>query len=227
VTRPAVAHVTLRLEPAMYQLRSRRCWRVVGRALDLGGERFGMRVCHYSVQRTHLHLLVELRDGDALSRGMQGLGIRVARGLNRMMGRRGRVVADRYHARLLASPLEVRRALLYVLNNARRHAAQRGPDSLGALPAGWLDPFSSAATFDGWVSPCACPREGPPVWGLIWSRPQWAPPIETADIPRDGPDVAAPALLRHLARQPRSWLLARGWRERGLLAPGDVPGASG
>jgi hypothetical protein len=31
----------------------------------------------------------------------------------------------RHHERILRSPLETKRALLYVLNNARRHAAQR------------------------------------------------------------------------------------------------------
>jgi hypothetical protein len=113
---------------------------------------------------------------------MQGLGIRLARGLNTLMKRRGRVVADRYHARLLATPLELRRALLYVLNNTRRHAAQRGADALAQLPRGWLDPFSSAPVFDGWVGHCFALHEGPLAWGLCWTRPLWAPSIETADI---------------------------------------------
>jgi hypothetical protein len=147
------------------------------------------------------------------------------------MKRHGRVIADRYHARLLESPLEVRRALLYVLNNMRRHAAQRGSHVLAQLPRGWLDPFSSAAVFDGWREPGFCPREGPVAWGACWPRPPWAPQlIDSADIVESAvatTDGAArdlgPALLRHLARRPRTWLLATGWRRRGLLSPDATP----
>jgi hypothetical protein len=93
----------------------------------------------------HLHLLVEAHDGLALARGIQGLSIRMARALNRLLGRRGRVLADRYHARALRTPLEVRRALAYVLNDARWHGIV-GPKAA----ARWLDPYSSAGSFDGW-----------------------------------------------------------------------------
>ena len=58
--------------------------------------------------------------------GMQGLAIRIARGLNRLWGRKGKVFADRYHDRVLRTPREVRNALAYVLNNARRHAVRCG-----------------------------------------------------------------------------------------------------
>jgi hypothetical protein len=85
---------------------------------------------------------------------MQGLAVRIAQQLNRRLARRGRIFADRYHAHVLGSPTEVKRALLYVLNNARRHAAQ----GHAFYPAGWLDPYSSAADFDGW---CRVPRLDP------------------------------------------------------------------
>jgi hypothetical protein len=52
---------------------------------------------------------------------MQGLGIRIARALQRVMGRKGHVLAERYHARILETPTEVQRARLYLLHNARRH----------------------------------------------------------------------------------------------------------
>jgi REP element-mobilizing transposase RayT len=50
-------------------------------------------VVHFSVQRDHLHLIVEASDRRALSRGMQGLSIRVARAANGELGRKGRVFA--------------------------------------------------------------------------------------------------------------------------------------
>jgi hypothetical protein len=70
---------------------------------------------------------------------MQGFSIRVAKGLNAMMKRAGRVLADRYHAHVLKTPTETRRAVLYVRNNHRRHMAQAG----NPLPRGYVDHFSS------------------------------------------------------------------------------------
>ena len=97
----------------------------------------------YSVQSNHLHLIAEASDNRALSRGMLGLSVRVARALNQLWKRSGSVFADRFHSRLLKTPREVRNALVYVLQNARKHAAAI---SLGP------DPFSSGPWFDGWKS---------------------------------------------------------------------------
>lgn len=76
-------------------------------AFAAGSERFGFRLRQYSVQSDHRHLVVEGKDRRALSRGMQGLLIRIAKGLNRLWGRRGTVFADRYHDRILRTPREV------------------------------------------------------------------------------------------------------------------------
>jgi REP element-mobilizing transposase RayT len=138
--------VTTRLFRAVGNLRSSRRHRVVRACLRRAAERFGMRVVHYSLQRDHLHLLVEAVDREALSRGMQGLNIRIARAINQVANRRGKAFGDRYHARQLSSPLEVRRALVYVLNNGRKHALQRGE----RWTRGAIDSYSSAHHFDGW-----------------------------------------------------------------------------
>src|SRR6185503_6201950 len=66
---------------------------------------------------------------------------RIARALNKLWKRSGRVFADRYHARTLETPREVRNALVYVLQNARKH---------GSWSARRADPYSSGASFDGW-----------------------------------------------------------------------------
>src|SRR5277367_3698281 len=85
-------HVTWRMRDGVWNLRSRRCFTVLARAFWRGGDRFGFRLVHYSVQGNHLHLLVEAKDHRALSRGMNGLGVRVAKGLNRVMERSGKVL---------------------------------------------------------------------------------------------------------------------------------------
>jgi REP element-mobilizing transposase RayT len=122
-------------------LRAERTWRVVRAGLDAAKERFGARVVHFSVQRDHLHLIVEAADVRALMRAMRALAIRLAMRLNRWWRRRGRVFADRYHARVLRTPREVRHVLAYVLLNGRRHGVAR----VG------IDPCSSGAWFDGWA----------------------------------------------------------------------------
>ncbi len=149
--RPALAsrfpvHVTLKLLPsATPSLRRGDCFQVVRRCFVLGNEKeFGFRLVHFSVQGHHIHLICEGKDQVALTRGMQGLAIRVARRLNARLNHKGKVFAERYHERILRSPTETRRAILYVLNNSRRHSPDR-------YDRGWLDPCSSAPWFDGWT----------------------------------------------------------------------------
>ena len=118
-TRPL--HVTLRMTRRTYSLRSARSARVIERSLLAGVRRAGLRVVQVSVQGNHIHLLVEADGKDALSRGMHGLAIRLAKGMNRMMGTHGRVIADRYHARALRTPTEVRTVMHYLRHNHRHH----------------------------------------------------------------------------------------------------------
>lgn len=135
--------VTLKMLKHVWDLRTRRAFGRLMPTFLAARERHGMRLAHYSVQNDHVHLIVEAKDEKALSRGVQGLCVRIARALNRMMGRTGKVFADRYHARVLRTPRQLRSALAYVLCNARKHA--RAP-----RVRGWLDPYSSAPCFDGW-----------------------------------------------------------------------------
>ena len=165
-------HITLRVLPHVPNLRAKRAFKAVKHALRLanskGRHRHGFRITHYSVQSNHLHLIAEASDERKLSRGMQGLAVRIARRLNIAVGRRGTVFESRYHARPLLTPREVRIALAYVLLNERRHLAA----NLGlTLPAWYFDPCSSALEFDGWrpyhglSPPPSAPRD-------VTARPQ-------------------------------------------------------
>jgi hypothetical protein len=64
--------------------------------------------------------------------------------VNRHAGRRGSVLADRYHVEIIAMPKQMRNAYCYVLQNARHHGIDIGNAYHG------LDPFSSGWWFDGW-----------------------------------------------------------------------------
>ena len=132
-------HVTIRMAQHVYNLRSRRAFSVVGRAIAKAADRFGVRIVEFSVQGNHMHLVVEAGAHEALSRAMQGFSIRVAKGLNAMMNRRGRVLAERYHAHILTTPPEARWAVLYVRDNHRRHMNEIGRP----VSREYVDPFAS------------------------------------------------------------------------------------
>jgi REP element-mobilizing transposase RayT len=144
-------HVTLRTVREVRYLRNRDVCAAVGKAIEVTFRRDDFRICQISIQDGHLHLLVEAHDAKALSRGMQGFQISAAQRINRAFERRngsrcrGQVFADRYHARNKSTPRAVREALAYVLGNWRRHRADRA-----LAPGRRLDPYSSAASFDGW-----------------------------------------------------------------------------
>jgi len=99
-------------------------------------------VVHFSVQSDHLHLIAEAVDRKALLGGIRGLSVSLARRVNQLVFRRGRVIADGWHGRALSTPRAVRHALVYLLGNFRKHEHAAG---------GAVDPFSSAPYFPGFV----------------------------------------------------------------------------
>ena len=114
------------------------------RAFVRGCDKGGFRICQFSVQGNHIHLICEAVNASELARGVQGWKIRVTKGLNQPWRRQGTVFDDRYHLEIMKSPRQVRNGLCYVMQNARRHGHR--------LPAwaGGIDPFSSAWYFHGW-----------------------------------------------------------------------------
>ena len=145
-------HVTMRCVPGLPSLRTTALCPVLQRALA-AGSRDDFRIVHFTVQTNHVHLLIEADGTPALGRGMQGLGIRLAKAINRELHRHGRIWSDRYHCRTLRTPREVRNGLIYVLFNGRKHRVS-GPG---------IDPCSSGAWFRGWRQRIDAPRGPAPV----------------------------------------------------------------
>ena len=152
--------VTVRVREGLPSLRKRPFLRVLRESFREARERGDFRLVHYSVQRDHLHFIVEADDDDALGRGMKSISSRIAFAVNRAFERRGRVLAGRYHALLLRTPRLVRNGLRYVLLNVRKHHQAR----TGAAPPVCLDEASSGQWFDGWRRRVTGPRAatGPP-----------------------------------------------------------------
>jgi REP element-mobilizing transposase RayT len=144
--RDCPAHVTLRMQRDVPSLRRGAFVRELRRSFRESCERGDARVVHFSIQRDHLHLLVEAAGKQALGSAMKSICARVARAVQRVFHRAGSVLLGRYHVRALRTPREVRHALAYVLLNARKHWAQR----TGGSPPVRLDEASSGAWFSGW-----------------------------------------------------------------------------
>jgi putative transposase len=140
------AHVTMRVRKDVPSLRSSRRFELIRRSFAAFRGRFGLRLVKFTVLSNHLHLIVEADDSGELSRGMQGLNIRLAKALNAALNRTGSLFDDHYHSRLLRSPTEVAYVINYVLTNAEHHYGEAGldwfssdaqPDVIAA-PLGWL-----------------------------------------------------------------------------------------
>jgi REP-associated tyrosine transposase len=153
-------HVTLKVARGLPSLRTVKLVRELERSLAAACERGRFRVAHYAIQPDHVHLIVEAASQQDLASGMKSIGARLARAVNRVFRRSGRVLADRYHRHVLRTPREVRHALAYVLLNARRHLAKFGRLTPRREPH--IDPATSGRWFDGWSQSHAPQRGAPP-----------------------------------------------------------------
>ena len=146
-------HVTWRMSEDLPSLRGPRCREHVRAVLASHRAGSDLRVVEWSAQRDHLHLVVECpaQGAAALANGLRSIASKLHRRLNRALGRRGPLLADRYHVHVLRSLREVVHAVRYVWTNAHHH----GAGAAGARwwpTASWRDPCSSAA------GRCAVPR---------------------------------------------------------------------
>ncbi|HEX7839323.1 MAG TPA: transposase [Kofleriaceae bacterium] len=193
-------HVVLRTVGAVGNLRRRCVYQAVREATLTTARRENFRIVHLSIQRTHVHLLVEASHKEALARGMQGFQISAAKHLNAAISkgkpgprRRGGVFPDRYHAEIITSPRQARHALSYVMNNWRKHQ-----EDLRAPMSAWrVDWFSSAVMFPGWAE-----------YGdeaFLWRGPQTYDPL--------------------VVYQPKTWLLREGWKRAGAISCREIPSA--
>jgi REP element-mobilizing transposase RayT len=190
-------HIVMRVVREVGSMRRRELYKAMRDATITAALRERFRIVHVSIQRNHVHMLVEADNKLALARGMQGFQISAARNVNTVLGdrcrrRRGPVFADRYHLEVITSPTRAHRAIAYVLCNWRKHDEdQRG------LASTWLvDPFSSGISFPGWKE-----LEGTP-W--MWPMRETYEPL--------------------VVRRPSSWLLREGWKlGGGPISARDVP----
>jgi len=194
-------HVVLRVVSSVGSLRRRLAYHAIREATLTTARREDFRIVQISIQRTHLHLLVEANDKRALAAGMQGFQISAAKHLNAAISkgrpgprRRGAVFPDRYHAEIITSPTQARHALRYIMSNWRKHR-----EDLASPMSTWtIDWFSSAAMFPDW-------QEYGDEEGFLWRGPPTYDPL--------------------MVRRPQTWVLREGWKKCGSISCRDVPSA--
>jgi putative transposase len=130
-------HVTIRVVGSAAGLRRKDMHLALREATIVTAKREDFHIVHMSIQRDHVHLIVEADCKEALSNGVRGFSISAARQINRTITARGgdrrtgRVISDRFHARPLTTPRAVRNAIAYLLCNWRHHGEDRADSAQG------------------------------------------------------------------------------------------------
>src|SRR5438132_1377107 len=70
-------YITLRIRPEVGNLRRGDIFEAIQRSFLKGHNRFGMRLVEFSVQSDRIYLVVEADDRRSLTRGLQGLSVRI------------------------------------------------------------------------------------------------------------------------------------------------------
>jgi REP element-mobilizing transposase RayT len=190
-------HVVMRVAPEVGSLRRRKMYKAMRDATVTAAMRERFRIVHISLQRSHVHMLVEAEHKAALARGMQGFQISAARNINTVLGdgkrrRRGKVFADRYHVKVIKTPTQAHHTIRYVLGNWRHHKE----DQQGLASTWLVDPFSTGILFPDWAE---------------LADKAWMWPIRETYDPM-------------IVYRPRTWLLSEGWKKGGgSISVRDVP----
>ena len=114
--------ITLKLISGLPSIRTPMIMSALARAMRLA-RRFGLKVVHFAIQSNHIHLIVEAKSKVCLTAGMRSLTTSLAKAIHRFIGFGfcGKVLKARYHAHVLKTPTEVKRALRYVIFNLAKH----------------------------------------------------------------------------------------------------------
>lgn len=196
-------HVVLRVAHELGNLRRKETYEAIQRATVTVVERGDFRIVQASIQRHHVHLIVEAQTKAALAVGMQAFHVSAARRLNAAVSigaqrRKGCVFTDRYFASSITNPTQARNTLIYCLHNFRHHN-----EHMNTIAGTWkFDWYSSAPVFGGF---CEYDKisDADPQRGLLWAWPAGYTPL--------------------FVRQAQTWLLQEGWRRAGSISCAAVP----
>jgi len=192
-------HVVLRVAGLVATLRGFDIYHAIRKATIIAASNPAFRIVHVSIQHNHIHLLVEAENRKALSRGMQGFQISAAKWINRAISKhwKERRRGQVFTDRFHAEIIKSPRQARHALAYVLNNWRKHREDRGERARAWWVDPFSTAGLFRGWKE-----LEGIGAWKL---REDYKPMT---------------------VWEPRTWLLAEGWRRYGLIGCYEVPSAN-
>ncbi len=129
-------HINLKIVKGLPNLRTKNLFKIVKQAMKRARLR-GFSINQFAILKNHIHLIVESENKKEMAKGMQALTISLAKSINGLCKRRGKVFVDRYHLHILKTPQEVKNALIYLFKNAARHYKLKNI----------FDPYSSLIAF--------------------------------------------------------------------------------
>jgi len=81
----------------------------------------GIRIIHFTVQRDHIHFLIEAQNKKQLGQSMRALSISLTKRLSRVLAKKIKALKTRYHLHILKSLKEIKNVANYIQNNGKKH----------------------------------------------------------------------------------------------------------
>lgn len=130
--RAASLHLTIKVLRNKAEIKNKSVLKLLKHAIQRARLQ-GLKVIHYSLEYDHVHLLIEADNNASLGKGMQALGVTMAKGINRLKRLKGAVYKHRYHFRQISSPRQLKYVMNYIFKNGMKH---RSADSV-------INPYNS------------------------------------------------------------------------------------
>jgi len=90
----------------------------------------GVRLIEFSVQKDHIHFLLESANKIVLGKAMRALSISLSKRFSLLLNRKIKALKSRYHLHILNTLKELKNARQYILNNSAKHNSVKDADDL-------------------------------------------------------------------------------------------------
>ena len=113
-------HITIKVREEKSDLQNKQVLKALHRSI-MKARNKSLKVIHYTLEYNHIHMLVEAHTQEQLSNCMQSFGVTLAKMINKLKSKKGRVYKHRYHLRKLSTVMELKNVLKYIFNNGIKH----------------------------------------------------------------------------------------------------------
>jgi len=123
-------HVTIKFDKTQIaNLRNKLFYREIRKSLQRLRAK-GVRLIEFSVQKDHIHFLLEAGNKLLLGKAMRALSISLSKRFSLLLNRKIKALKNRYHLHILNTRKELKNARHYILNNSTNHNGLKDMDDL-------------------------------------------------------------------------------------------------